>query len=102
MDRRVALSVAAVLVLAALVAQLNHYLAALQLHVWIGGLYVGARCPEPAEAVAASHEPGQLDQVITRKARLRAWREGGIISLHEGRILIHKLRDLEMLAGEPV
>jgi selenocysteine lyase/cysteine desulfurase len=38
---------------------------------------VGARCPEPAEAVAATHEPGQLDKVLTRKARLRAWREGG-------------------------
>lgn len=42
-----------------------------------GGLYVGTRCPEPAEAVAATHEAGHLDQVVTRKNRLRAWREGG-------------------------
>ena len=40
-----------------------------------GALYVGDRCPEPAEAVAATHEPGNLDQQITR--RLRPWREGG-------------------------
>jgi selenocysteine lyase/cysteine desulfurase len=43
----------------------------------IGGLYVGERCPEPAEAVAATHEAGHLDKVITRKNRLKAWREGG-------------------------
>ena len=42
-----------------------------------GGLYVGERCPEPAQAVAATHEPGHLDRTITRAARLRPWREGG-------------------------
>ena len=42
-----------------------------------GGLYVGSRCPEPAEAVAATHEAGHLDKVISRKNRMRAWREGG-------------------------
>ncbi len=41
-----------------------------------GGLYVGARCPQPAEAVAATHEAGHLDRQIFR-GRLRAWREGG-------------------------
>jgi CRP-like cAMP-binding protein len=34
--------------------------------------------------------------------QLGAWREGGIIGMREGRIVIHMLRDLEMLAGEPV
>jgi len=43
----------------------------------IGALYVGPRCPEPAEAVAATHEPGHLNEKITRAARLRPWREGG-------------------------
>ncbi len=42
-----------------------------------GGLYVGVRCPEPAEAVAATNEAGELNQVITRKHRLAPWREGG-------------------------
>ncbi len=42
-----------------------------------GALYVGERCPEPAEAVAATHEPGGMDQKIARAARLRPWREGG-------------------------
>lgn len=42
-----------------------------------GGLYVGERCPEPPEAVAATHEPGQMDKKITRAARMRPWREGG-------------------------
>lgn len=42
-----------------------------------GGLYVGQRCPEPAEAVAAVHEAGQMDKIITRSQRLRPWREGG-------------------------
>ncbi len=42
-----------------------------------GGLYVGNRCPEPAEAVAATHEAGHLDQVVSRSQRLRPWREGG-------------------------
>lgn len=42
-----------------------------------GGLYVGPRCPEPAEAVAATLEAGGLDNVVMRKARLRPWREGG-------------------------
>ncbi|MCE9590425.1 MAG: aminotransferase class V-fold PLP-dependent enzyme [Planctomycetes bacterium] len=42
-----------------------------------GGLYVGSRCPEPAEAVAATIEVGHQDKMITRKSRLRAWREGG-------------------------
>ncbi|MEX0653598.1 MAG: aminotransferase class V-fold PLP-dependent enzyme, partial [Phycisphaeraceae bacterium] len=45
-----------------------------------GALYVGPRCPEPVEAVAATHEAGHLDQQIARKGRLRrlnAWREGG-------------------------
>ena len=44
-----------------------------------GGLYVGERCPEPAEAVAATHEAGQLNRVVTRRAaaRLSPWREGG-------------------------
>lgn len=45
----------------------------------IGGLYVGKRCPEPAEAVAATHEAGDLNVAITRKkrGRLNPWREGG-------------------------
>lgn len=43
----------------------------------IGGLYVGPRCPEPAEAVAATHEAGGVDAAINRKRRLAAWREGG-------------------------
>ncbi len=42
-----------------------------------GGLYVGPRCPEPAEAVAATHEAGGMDNVVMRRARLRPWREGG-------------------------
>ncbi len=46
-----------------------------------GGLYVGKRCPEPAQAVAATHEPGHLDRQITRsqtiRPPMRAWREGG-------------------------
>ena len=42
-----------------------------------GGLYVGKRCPEPAEAVAASNEAGELNRVITRRQRLSPWREGG-------------------------
>ena len=42
-----------------------------------GALYVGERCPEPAEAVAATHEAGHLDEAVTRARRLRAWREGG-------------------------
>ncbi len=51
-----------------------------------GGLYVGPRCPEPAEAVAATHEPGHMDRRITRqqqagvatgRAPMRPWREGG-------------------------
>lgn len=42
-----------------------------------GGLYVGKRCPEPAEAVAATHEAGDLNRVITRQRRLTPWREGG-------------------------
>ncbi len=42
-----------------------------------GGLYVGPRCPEPAETVAATHETGYTDQVVARSARLRPWREGG-------------------------
>ena len=42
-----------------------------------GALYVGPRCPEPAEAVAATHEAGHLDKIVARKARLRPWREGG-------------------------
>lgn len=42
-----------------------------------GGLYVGPRCPEPAEAVAATLEAGGLDNVVMRQARLRPWREGG-------------------------
>lgn len=47
----------------------------------IGGLYVGARCPEPAEAVAATHEAGDLNVTLTRQSkrrgRLNPWREGG-------------------------
>lgn len=43
----------------------------------IGALYVGKRCPEPAEAVAATHEAGDLDKIITRQHRLSPWREGG-------------------------
>jgi selenocysteine lyase/cysteine desulfurase len=43
----------------------------------IGGLYVGERVPEPAEAVAATHEAGGLDHVLTRKGKLTPWREGG-------------------------
>lgn len=42
-----------------------------------GGLYVGPRCPEPAEAVAATSEAGHLDRIVARKHRLRPWREGG-------------------------
>ena len=42
-----------------------------------GALYVGERCPEPAEAVAATHEAGQLNEAITRRGRLSPWREGG-------------------------
>jgi cysteine desulfurase/selenocysteine lyase len=42
-----------------------------------GGLYVGPRCPEPVEAVAATLEAGGLDNVVMRRARLRPWREGG-------------------------
>jgi CRP-like cAMP-binding protein len=34
--------------------------------------------------------------------QLGAWREGGIIGLREGRIVIHAMRELETLAGEPV
>lgn len=41
-----------------------------------GALYVGARCPEPAEAVAATHEPGHMDKAVMQ-GRLRPWREGG-------------------------
>lgn len=43
----------------------------------IGGLYVGERCPEPAEAVAATHEAGDMDRAMTRKRRMTPWREGG-------------------------
>jgi len=43
----------------------------------IGGLYVGRRVPEPAEAVAATHEAGGLDHVLSRKGKLTPWREGG-------------------------
>jgi selenocysteine lyase/cysteine desulfurase len=43
----------------------------------IGGLYVGQRVPEPAEAVSATHEAGNLDHVLTRKGKLTPWREGG-------------------------
>ncbi|MEX0885693.1 MAG: aminotransferase class V-fold PLP-dependent enzyme, partial [Phycisphaeraceae bacterium] len=35
-----------------------------------GALYVGERCPEPAEAVAASHEAGQMNSAIARTHRL--------------------------------
>ena len=42
-----------------------------------GGLYVGSRCPEPPEAVAATNEAGHMDRVVMRKGKLRAWREGG-------------------------
>jgi selenocysteine lyase/cysteine desulfurase len=42
-----------------------------------GGLYVGARCPEPAEAVAATSEAGELHRLIKRRGRLAPWREGG-------------------------
>lgn len=40
-----------------------------------GGLYVGERCPEPAEAFAATHEAGEMNRIVTR--RLAPWREGG-------------------------
>jgi selenocysteine lyase/cysteine desulfurase len=43
----------------------------------IGGLYVGERVPEPAEAVAATHEAGAMDHVLSRKGKLTPWREGG-------------------------
>jgi cysteine desulfurase/selenocysteine lyase len=43
----------------------------------VGGLYVGARCPEPAEAVAATHEAGDLHVAMTRRRRMSPWREGG-------------------------
>jgi len=42
-----------------------------------GGLYVGDRCPEPAQAVAVEHEAGQTDKIVARPPRLRPWREGG-------------------------
>lgn len=42
-----------------------------------GGLYVGSRCPEPAEAVAATHEAGDIHKAIARKGKLTPWREGG-------------------------
>ena len=42
-----------------------------------GCLYVGQRCPEPVEAVAAAHEPTRLRQVAARAAWLKPWREGG-------------------------
>jgi selenocysteine lyase/cysteine desulfurase len=46
-----------------------------------GGLYVGSRCPEPAEAVAATRDEGQAagpaGTAVARAARLRPWREGG-------------------------
>ena len=42
-----------------------------------GGLYVGPRCPEPPEAVAATLEAGELDKTVVRSKRMRAWREGG-------------------------
>jgi selenocysteine lyase/cysteine desulfurase len=42
-----------------------------------GGLYVGPRCPEPAEAVAATLEAGDMNQIVTRQKRMRPWREGG-------------------------
>lgn len=42
-----------------------------------GGLYVGERCPEPAEPIAATNEAGHRNVQITPKARLRPWREGG-------------------------
>ncbi len=43
-----------------------------------GGLYVGSRCPQPAQAVAGQRQadtPG--GQAGLRPAGLRAWREGG-------------------------
>jgi cysteine desulfurase/selenocysteine lyase len=43
----------------------------------VGGLYVGTRCPEPPEAIAATHEAGNMDQLIARGRHLSAWREGG-------------------------
>ncbi len=43
----------------------------------IGGLYVGERCPQPSEALAATHDAGTLDRNLSRTGRLRAWREGG-------------------------
>lgn len=42
-----------------------------------GGLYVGERSPQPAEAIAATHEVGHLDEKITRAKRFKPWREGG-------------------------
>ncbi len=42
-----------------------------------GGLYVGSRCPEPPDAVAATHEAGHMDRIVARKDQLRPWREGG-------------------------
>jgi selenocysteine lyase/cysteine desulfurase len=42
-----------------------------------GGLYVGPRCPEPAEAVAATREVGDMNKTVARGKRMRAWREGG-------------------------
>lgn len=42
-----------------------------------GGLYVGERCPAPAEVVAAAQEAGQRDKVAARSQRFRPWREGG-------------------------
>lgn len=34
--------------------------------------------------------------------QLGAWREGGIISMRQGRIVLHALKELETLTGEPV
>lgn len=42
-----------------------------------GALYVGERCPEPPEAVAATHEAGHVNVQVANRLTLRAWREGG-------------------------
>jgi len=41
-----------------------------------GGLYIGTRCPEPAESVAATREGAQTIRMASY-IKLKPWREGG-------------------------
>jgi selenocysteine lyase/cysteine desulfurase len=43
----------------------------------IGGLYVGSRVPEPAEAEATAPESDAMGHVLNRSGKLSPWREGG-------------------------